>query len=142
VLDFLIQNWVLVLAALTSGALLLWPQFGRGGGGGGATRVDTAEAVRLMNREKALLLDVSEPTEHAAGHPAGARNVPLGSLDAAGAKLPSNKALPIVLVCPTGARAGRAVGVLKKQGHERVYTLAGGLNAWREANLPIEKKAA
>jgi rhodanese-related sulfurtransferase len=140
VLDFLIQNWLLVLAALTSGALLLWPQFGRGAGGG-ATRVDTTEAVRLMNREKAVLLDVSEPTEHAAGHPAGARNVPLGSLDGAGAKLPSNKALPIVLVCPTGARAGRAVGLLKKQGHERVYTLAGGLNAWRAANLPIEKAA-
>lgn len=139
-LDFLIQNWVLVLAAVTSGGLLLWPQFGRGGGMG-ATRVDTAEAVRLMNREKAVLLDVSEPAEHAAGHPAGARNVPLASLDAAGAKLPSNKALPIVLVCPTGARAGRAVGLLKKQGHERVYTLAGGLNAWREANLPVDKAA-
>jgi rhodanese-related sulfurtransferase len=143
VVAFLLENWVLVLAALTSGGLLLWPQFGRGGAAGaGATRVDPAEAVRLMNREKALLLDVSEPAEHAAGHPVGARNVPFGSLDAAGAKLPSNKQLPIVLVCPTGARAGRAVGLLKKQGHERVYTLAGGLRAWRDANLPVEKSAA
>jgi rhodanese-related sulfurtransferase len=139
VVDFLLENWVLVLAAVTSGGLLLWPQFS---GRSGATRIDTAEAVRLMNREKAVLLDVSEPAEHAAGHPPGARNVPLGTLDGAGAKLPSNKATPIVLVCPTGARAGRAVGLLKKLGHERVYALAGGLGAWRGANLPVEKSPA
>jgi rhodanese-related sulfurtransferase len=140
VLDFLIQNWMLVLLALTSGALLLWPQFGRGVGGGGATRVDTAEAVRLMNREKAVMIDVSEPDEFAKGHPNGARNVPLGRLEGA-KELPSNKALPLIVVCPTGARAGRAVALLRKAGYERAHSLAGGLAAWRDANLPVEKSA-
>jgi rhodanese-related sulfurtransferase len=135
---FLLDNWFLVLAALISGGLLLWPALGKRQGAGA---LSTAEAVRLINREKGVLIDVSEPAEYAAAHPAGARNIPLGSLE--GAKgLPTNKTLPLILVCPTGARARRAAGVLKKLGYERVQVLGGGLASWREANLPVEKSAA
>jgi rhodanese-related sulfurtransferase len=141
VISFLLNNWHLVLAALVSGGLLLWPVVK--GGVGGAASVGIAEAVRLMNREKAVLIDVSEPAEYAAAHAGGARNVPFGQLEAANNKaLPSNKALPLVLVCPTGTRASRAVAVLKKAGYENVKSLSGGLAAWREANLPVEKSAA
>jgi rhodanese-related sulfurtransferase len=136
--DFLIENWPLILLALTSGGLLLWPQIG---GGTGAGKVGAAEAVRLINREKAVLIDVGEPAEYAAGHPAGARNVPIGSLDGAKA-LPTNKALPIVVVCPSGARAGRAAALLRKQGYAKAVALAGGTNAWRDASLPVERAAA
>jgi rhodanese-related sulfurtransferase len=137
-LQFALENWVLILAALASGSLLLWPALNRQGGGGA---VGTAEAVRLINREKAVLIDVSEPQEFAQGHAAGARNVPLNSLQGA-KEIPSNKQLPLVLMCSTGARATRAAGVLRKLGHERAIALAGGLRAWREANLPLEKSAA
>ena len=122
--------------ALTSGGLLVWPIIQKNTGGG----VGTTEAVRLINREKGLLIDVSEPAEFAAGHPSGARNVPLGNL--AGSKdLPGNKTLPLILVCPTGARAGRAAGLLRKAGYAQVVALSGGVAAWREASLPIEKSA-
>jgi len=137
---FLLNNWHLILAAIVSGGLLLWPVIK--GGVGGAASVGIAEAVRLMNREKAVLIDVSEPAEYAAAHAGGARNVPFGQLAGANNKaLPSNKALPLVLVCPTGARASRAVALLKKAGYDNVSSLAGGLGAWREANLPVEKSA-
>ncbi|MEO7246542.1 MAG: rhodanese-like domain-containing protein [Rubrivivax sp.] len=137
-MDFLIENWPLILLALTSGGLLLWPHVG---GGAGPGKVGAAEAVRLINREKAVLIDVGEPAEFAAGHPAGARNVPIGSL--AGAKaLPTNKTLPIVVVCPSGARAGRAAALLRKQGYAKAVALAGGTNAWRDASLPVERAAA
>ncbi len=136
-MNFLLDNWILVLAALTSGGLLLWPTLANGAQGGA---VNTAEAVRLMNREKAVLIDVCEPAEFASGHVAGARNVPLASLE--GHKsLPSNKSLPVVVVCQSGARAGRAAAQLRKLGYEKAVPLAGGLNAWREANLPVEKSA-
>ena len=105
-----------------------------------AARSPPAEAVRLINREKAVLIDVGEPAEFAAGHAVGARNVPLAQLD--GAKgLPSNKALPVVVVCPTGARAGARPRPLRKQGYERAVALAGGMTAWRDASLPVEKSA-
>lgn len=137
-LEFLLKNWMLVLTAVVSGFFLVWPQIK---GKGGAGSVGTAEAVRLINREKAVLIDVSEPDEFARGHPNGARNVPLGKLE--GSKdLPSNKALPLVVVCPTGSRASRAAGLLRKAGYEKAQSLAGGLDAWREAKLPVEKSAA
>jgi len=136
-LKFLLENWFLVLAALVSGGLLFWPALSRGARGGG---ISTAEAVRLINREKGVLIDVCEPAEYASGHAKGARNVPLSSLDST-KNLPSNKALPLVVMCATGARASRAAATLKKLGFENAQALSGGLAAWREANLPVEKAA-
>jgi rhodanese-related sulfurtransferase len=135
---FVLENWLLILVAITSGAMLAWPALQRRGGAGS---VNAAEAVRLINREKAVLIDVSEPAEYAAGHAAGSRSVPLASLETS-KNLPSNKALPLVVVCPTGARASRAVAQLRKLGFQNARSLGGGLGAWREANLPIEKSAA
>jgi len=135
---FFIDNWFLFLAAAVSGGLLIWPMISKNGGG--ATKVSTNDAVQLINREKAVLIDVSEPAEYAAGHAMGARSVPFGSLEGS-SDLPKNKALPLVVVCPTGARAGKAVTTLKKLGFEKATALAGGLEAWRAANLPVEKTA-
>jgi rhodanese-related sulfurtransferase len=134
---FFLDNWVLFLAAITSGGLLLWPVLSRGGGAG---RVTPAQAVQLINRERAVLIDVSEPDEFAASHATGSKNVPMGRLEGS-ADLPKNKTLPVVVVCPSGTRAVRAAATLKKLGFENSHVLAGGLAAWREANLPIEKAA-
>jgi rhodanese-related sulfurtransferase len=134
-LKFLLDNWYLILAALVSGGMLAWPMVSRGTGGGG---VSPAEAVRLINREKAVLIDVREAEEFAAGHAVGARNLPLATLEG-DKSLPKNKTLPIVLLCAKGAHAGRAAGMLRKLGHENVQPILGGLAAWREAQLPIEK---
>lgn len=131
------QNLVLILAALASGGMLLWPLLVSGSQG---AAVSTAAAVQLINSEKGVLIDVSEPEEFAKAHAAGARNIPFGQIEGHKA-LPSNKALPLVLVCPTGARAGRAAGMLRKLGYEKAQVLAGGLKAWREANLPVERAA-
>jgi len=114
-LNFLVEHWYLVLAALTSGGLLLWPVLTRGTQGG---KVTPTEAVRLINREKGVLIDVSEPAEFAAIHAAGSRSVPMGAIEKSG-NLPKNKALPLVVVCPSGTRAVRAVATLKKLGFLR-----------------------
>jgi rhodanese-related sulfurtransferase len=132
--QFLLENWIWILAALTSGAMLA----GQGLRRGGAGSVTASQAVMLMNREKAVVIDVCEPREFKEGHVAGSRNVPLGSIEGA-RELPSNKALPVVVVCATGARAARAAGLLRKAGHQQVVVLAGGMSAWREANLPVDK---
>jgi rhodanese-related sulfurtransferase len=136
--QFFIDNALLIAVAFVSGGMLVWPLV-RGGGGGGA--VGTAEAVRLINREKAVLIDVGEPREYEAGHAANARNVPFGQIEAS-KDLPSNKALPLVVLCPTGARAGRAAATLRKLGYANAKALAGGNRAWQEAGLPVEKSAA
>jgi len=133
---FLLENWLLIVVAFISGGMLVWPMVNKGGGGS----VSPAEAVRLINREKAVLIDVCEPAEFAAGHPMGAKNVPFGSLE--GSKLlPSNKATPVILTCATGARSGRAAALLRKAGYEKAVSLAGGNRAWGDASLPVEKAA-
>ena len=136
-MKFFVDNWILFLVAMASGAMLVWPMVRRGGGG---LSVGTAEAVRLINREKGVLIDVSEPAEFAAGHASGARNVPLGKLEGA-KEVPSNKTLPLVLLCASGARSSRAAAMLRKAGHEKAVSLSGGLAAWREAGFPIDKSA-
>jgi rhodanese-related sulfurtransferase len=140
-MKFIIDNWILILAALTSGTLLVWPMLKEGASGGG---VSTAEAVRLINREKGVLIDVGEPAEYAAGHAAGARSVPLGQIEAVPSNkaLPTNKALPLVILCPTGARSGKAAAALRKAGYANAVAVVGGTAAWREASLPIEKSTA
>jgi rhodanese-related sulfurtransferase len=135
-------NWVLLLAALVSGGLLLWPLIRQGAGGAGS--VSPNEAVRLINREKGVLIDVGEPAEFAAGHAAGARSVPLASLAApeSAKGLPSNKTLPLLLMCPSGSRASRAAAQLRKAGYAKAVAVAGGNSAWRAANLPMEKQSS
>ncbi len=134
-MKFIIDNWMLLAVALVSGGMLVWPLI-KGASGGGLT---TAGAVQLINREKAVVIDVSETEEFAQGHAGGAKNVPLGQLEEKLAGVVKNKALPLVLMCPTGARANRAVGIAKKLGYEQAQAMAGGLKAWKEANLPVEK---
>ncbi len=134
-MQFLIENWALVLIALTSGGMLLWPSLTGGGGAG----ISPAAAVQLINRERAVVIDVCDPAEYTAEHVGGAKSIPLAELEA---KLPTtvkNKATPLVLVCASGMRAGRAVAVARKLGYDKADALSGGLKAWREANLPIEK---
>ena len=127
---------MLISIALASGGMLIWPLIA---GGMNAGALNATGAVQLINREKAVVVDVREPAEFAAGHVTGAKNVPLGELEA---KLPGvmkNKTLPLILVCASGARSGRAAAIAKKLGYEQAQSLGGGLKAWKEANLPVEK---
>ena len=135
-MKFLIDNWMLISIALASGGMLVLPLIT---GGMNAGALSASGAVQLMNREKAVVVDVSEVAEFAAGHVVGAKNVPLSQLEEKLTGAVKNKALPVILVCATGARANRAVAVAKKLGYEQAQVLGGGLKAWKEANLPLEK---
>ena len=134
-MKFLIDNWMLISVALTSGAMLMWPVV-QGATAGG---LSPANAVLLINREKAVVVDVCETEEFAAGHVGGAKNVPVSQLETRLPEVVKNKALPLILVCASGARAQRALAVAKKLGYEKAQVLAGGLKAWKVANLPVEK---
>lgn len=134
-MKFLLDNWMLISVALVSGGLLLWPAIQSAT----ATGISTAMAVQLINREKGIVVDVGEPDEFAAGHVGGARNVPLSQLDQRLPEVVKNKALPVILVCASGARAQRAAAAAQKLGYQRAQAMTGGLKAWKDANLPVEK---
>lgn len=126
---------MLVAVAAGSALALFLPTITKGAAGG----VEPTEAVLLINREKAVLIDVCEPDEYAQGHAMGSKNIPLGQLETQLPLMVKNKSLPVILVCQVGGRASRAATQAKKLGYERAQALSGGLKAWREASLPVEK---
>lgn len=133
--DFVLDNIVLILIAVVSGAMLLWPLLTRGASGGAS--LDTLRATRLINDSGAVVLDVRTPAEFAAGHLPNARNIPLGELDKRAGELPANK--PVLVCCTSGVTSSRAAGVLRKAGRTDVFNLSGGLEGWRQAGLPVVK---
>ena len=126
---------MLITLAVISGTLLLAPILQ----GAVATGLGANEAVQLINREKAVVIDVCEAAEFAAGHVVGAKNIPLGDLQAKLAGAVKNKKLPLILVCQSGSRSARAVATAQGLGFEQVHSLGGGLGAWKTANLPVDK---
>ena len=135
--DFLLSNLALVALFLASGALLLWPEISRFAGGAGS--VGTLEATRLMNQPGTLVLDVREDAEFAAGHLPKARHTPLKDLKARLPDLAKFKDKPVIVTCRSGARSGSACRVLRQAGFTQVHNLKGGVPAWQQASLPVEK---
>jgi rhodanese-related sulfurtransferase len=131
---FLIDNIVLIAVALASGAMLLWPMIQRRASG---PALDTLGATRLINDSGAIVLDVREPAEFAAGHLPNARNIPLGELDKRVGDLPKGK--PVLVCCASGARSGKAISLLRQDGRE-AFNLSGGVAGWQQAGLPVVRK--
>lgn len=137
--DFLQRHIYVSAIAGVSGLSLLALTVGRGIGAGPRTGVSAA--VQLMNRSNALVLDVREPVEFAAGHIIGARNIPLGRLAERRKEIERYKARPVILVCQSGARAGKACGELAREGFAEASVLDGGMAAWQQAGMPVERAA-
>jgi rhodanese-related sulfurtransferase len=131
---FLSDNWHLILVALTSGGLLVWPLIKASKAG-----LTASMAVQLINRERGVLIDVSNPDEFAAAHAKGAKNIPLNELEAKLAIAVKKKDTPIIFICPMGKRSANATAAAKKMGYVAAQNLSGGLKAWRDANMPIQK---
>lgn len=135
--EFLLNNIALVALFLASGALLIWPDISVFAGG--ANSVGTLEATQLMNQPGTLVLDVREVAEFAAGHLPRARHIPLGELGKRVDEIAKFRDKPVVVTCRSGARSGSACRTLKKAGFTKVYNLKGGVPAWTQASLPVEK---
>jgi rhodanese-related sulfurtransferase len=135
--DFIMNNLALVALFIASGAMLFWPEIQRLAFGG--AQIGTLEATRLMNQGTTLILDVREGDEYAAGHLPRARHIPLSQLSKRVDEIGKFKDKPVIVTCKTGARAGAATRLLKQAGFNSVFELRGGLNAWQQASLPLEK---
>jgi rhodanese-related sulfurtransferase len=136
-MQFISNNIIPILTAFVSGSLLLWSFFGNRFRG--VKEVDTAAALQLINHKNALVLDVREPNEYAAGHVLNSKLIPLGKLKERMGELEKHREQSIVVVCRSGNRSGTACYLLGKQGFAHVYNLAGGVQAWQKVNLPLEK---
>ena len=102
------------------------------------TEVALTEAEAVI-REASILLDVREPEEYSAGHLAGAINLPRGLLEFKLSNDPAlqDRNLNIVLYCKNSGRSALSAKVMKEMGYLHVQSIAGGIEAWQEAGMPI-----
>lgn len=132
--EFIVNHWILVTAFVVLAWLVFSDVIGRRLGG--LTPLGATQAVALVNQNKGKFVDVREADEFEKGHIADSINLPLSKLADDTGQL-KNKSQPLVVICASGQRARSAAKQLRGQGFEQVYVLTGGINAWKEAKLPL-----
>ena len=133
-IEFIQNNLLLVILTITSGSMLLWQSLRPNG-----KELSPTDATLMINRENAVFVDVRSSAEFSSGHVADSINIPRDKLIERIAELEKYKDRPLILNCATGVRSGGACGDLRKQGFDKVFSLAGGMNAWLQAGLPLKK---
>lgn len=136
--EFIWNNIALVALVLASLTMLVWPELSRLIGVSGA-EIGTLEATRLMNQGPTLILDVRDQKDFATGHLPKARHIPVRELAKRIEEIAKFKAKPVIVTDTRGARAGAACRFLKREGFTNVFQLRGGLAAWQQASLPVER---
>lgn len=131
-----LENLLFVVAAIISGLLLLWSLVSQRG----VKEIDTLVAVQLINHQDALVLDVRDDSEYAAGHLPNSKHIPSEKIEERWVELQKFKEKPIVVIYRGGIRSNHASLVLKKNGFSQVFNLMGGIDAWKRASLPIVKR--
>ncbi len=104
--------------------------------------LETLDAVRLINREEALVIDVSNSTDHAKGHIAGALHMPPSRIEAGNKQLLKSRERPVLLYCRNGQVSPQMANRLVKLGFEQVHVLRGGLTQWVSDNQPVTRQKA
>lgn len=108
----------------------------------GSSVITPAEAVQLANGG-ALVVDVREAKDYEAGHIIDARHIPAAEVGARAESLKKKyKEKPVIVYCESGFASAAAARAFRALGFSKVVTLRGGLQNWRQENLPLVKGAA
>lgn len=105
----------------------------------GRARLRPAEAVLLINKQNAVVIDIRNNDSFRKGHIVDALSLPVGELAQAGKKLEKFKNKPVIVVCGNGTDSQNAAANLAKQGYN-AFILSGGIRAWSGAELPLVKE--
>ena len=103
-------------------------------------QLDPTAAIRLMNGNDAVVLDVREATDFNNGHVKNAKNIPISTLNGKLDELAGYRSKPVLAYCRSGNISGKACRLLTKSGFTEVYNISGGITGWQDANLPLTKK--
>lgn len=137
-IDFARGNPLLFLGFFAVLGLIIWTEIGRIGRK--YNMLPVSKAVRLMNDDNTIVVDVRDESEVEDGVIQGAKHIPLANLDTRIGELDKFKSAPIVVYCRTGNRSGGACKTLATAGFENVNNLEGGIMAWETASLPLAKR--
>lgn len=135
VIQFITNHWMLVAGLVIVFIVLCVEEFR---GKASLTRVSPQEVVRLMNQERAGVVDLRSQTAYDDGHIIHAMHILESDLSNQLEKLNKFREKPLIMVCDTGQLSARLVNQLQNAGFKRVMILLGGMNAWKQAELPVE----
>ena len=137
-IEFVTNHWDLFLALAIILAMLMGNTLGSRLRG--YKQIEASDAVRILNHEESVMLDVREDSEVAEGMILDAIHIPLGKLADRMDELANSREKAIIVSCRSGHRSAAACAKLRKEGFETVYNLRGGVMAWQNAGLPLQKK--
>ena len=135
-LQFLVQEWILVLALLVVGVMLLWHETRKAG-----PSVTPQQAINLINSEQGVFVDLRDNADFRQGHIIDTLHIPSAKLAERMAELVKYKEKPVVLVCKMGQQSSAASKQLKASGFSRVYRMTGGMMEWSNLQLPVTSKS-
>ena len=135
-LEFLAQEWILVLALLVVAAMLAWHEARKAG-----PSVTPQQAINLINSEQGVFVDLRDNADFRQGHIIDTLHIPSSKLEERMAELVKYKEKPVVLVCKLGQQSGAASKQLKAAGFSRVYKMTGGMMEWSNLQLPVISKS-
>ncbi len=138
VFQFIGQHWVLCTLFVVVALIILIEEGKARGKGGGQVNPDGA--VALINREDAGIVDLRSKASFEKGHMIGAINIPKADLEINMKKLQKYQDKPLIVVCERGNDSNRIAIKLRREGFQRPLVLAGGLEAWKAAKLPLATK--
>ena len=134
---FLQKNIIFVLLALMSGSLLMWPYLRRIFIV--SPEVNPSQAILMINREDALIVDIRADKNRAVGTLPNAKVIPIDELEKKLTNFNRYKNKPVILIGEGLQETQRAHTIFKKHEFQKVWTLKGGITAWLQANLPVQK---
>lgn len=137
IISFLENHWLLSLSFIIVFVLIIFLELIKQKKG--AARLTPQQAILLMNHENAVVVDIRNPDSFMSGHIIGAVSLPLADIENKSNKLEKYKSQTIILACASGFDSDRAAASLTKKGF-KTLVLAGGLTAWRNADMPLTKE--
>lgn len=135
-LEFLTQQWILVLALLAVVGMLVFHEARKSG-----PSVSPQQAINLINGEQGVFVDLRDAADYKRGHIVESMHIPATKLVARMAELEKYKDKPVVLVCKMGQQSGAASKQLKEGGFGKVYKMTGGMMEWSNLQLPVVGKS-
>ena len=134
ILRFIIEQWVLVVALFVCIIMLIRNENQKSG-----PALSPQQAIKIINQENGIFLDVRDFREFKDGHIVAAINIPFNKLLEQLSQIEKYKDQPIVVVCKMGHQSGAGCKQLKSEGFQRVFKMTGGMFEWNNLQLPIVK---
>ncbi len=126
--------WTLIVVLVVAWLVVEWRAHGRA-----AVNLSTFDFTRELNTGNALLIDLRPTADYDKGHIRGARHLTPSQVDPSAKEISKYKEATVLLYCQSGTSSGEVADRITKAGHAKVYSLKGGIAAWLQDQLPLER---